>query len=95
LEILFVPRGGGEGGEKKKKKKERRKGRKKIIVIIRGRTFEDIMSTICPLAELSAVNISAIWCIFIVAKTFFSHTEKRLFVTHVPLNAQICRGDIY
>jgi len=85
-----------EEKKKKERKKERKKKeRKKIIVIIRGTTFEDIISTICPLAELSAVNIPAIWCIFIVAKTLFPHTEKRLLITHVPPNAQICRGDVY
>ena len=88
IEGLFIPRqGGGGGGEEEEEEKI-------IIVIIRGTTFEDTISTICPLVELGAVNTRAIWCIFMVAKTFFPHTEKGLFITHVPPNAQMCRVDI-
>jgi hypothetical protein len=46
-----------------------------IIVIIRGTTYEDTISTICPLIESDAVNMQAIWCIFIVAKTLIPHTD--------------------
>jgi hypothetical protein len=72
---------------KNKKKKNKKKEKNIIIVIIRGTTFEDTISIICPLVELGVVNIRAIWCIFIFAKIFFPHTEKGLFITHMPPNA--------
>ena len=83
-----------EEEKKKMMKKKKKKIKKIIIVIIRGTTFEDTISTVCPLVELGAVNIRAIWCIFIVAKTFFPYTEKGLFITHVLPNAQTCRVDL-